>query len=158
MSSVRQVREALAAQIQSVSGITCVPRMPDQVNPPLAVIGPGSPYAKYGVTMSVPMLGLSPGNRVPAPTELNLVVDVFVARSGSIEDAQALVDQYLGFEPDDTITSIPLAIDSDPTLGGVVEWCVLGQVTAYGDIEYAGQTYFRGRITVAISVAQDYGD
>jgi hypothetical protein len=127
--------------------------MPDQVNPPVAVILPGIPYVKYGITLGESAIGL--GVPVPVPAELNLVVCVFVSRAPSLERAQEQVDQYLGLEPSDSVMSIPLAIFSDPTLGGVAEYCEPLQVQAYGDIEIAGQTYFQGRITVAVSAVQD---
>jgi hypothetical protein len=153
MASVSEVRNALAAQIQAQTGLTTVPRMPDQINPPVAAILPGLPYAKYGITFGEPLLGMP--TAVPVPAELNFVVAIFVSRAPSLERAQAAVDQYLGLEPSDTVTSIPLAIFSDPTLGGVVEYCEPLLVQAYGDIEIAGQTYFQGRLTVTVSATQD---
>jgi len=153
MASVSEVRNALAAQLQSQTGLTVRPRMPDQVNPPMAAILPGLPYARYGITMGDSLAALA--HAVPAPVELNFVIAVFVSRAPSIERAQEQVDQYLGLEPSDTVVSIPLALNHDPTLGGLVEWCEALQVQAYGDVEVAGQMYFQGRVTVNVSVTQD---
>lgn len=153
MASVKQVKAALASQIQSQTGLTCVPLMPDQINPPMAVILPGIPYVKYGLTLGETLIGLP--NHVPVPAELNLVVCIFESRAPSLERAQDSVDQYLGLEPSDTVKSIPLAIFHDPSLGGIVEYCEPLQVQAYGDIEIAGQTYFQGRIAVIVSAVQD---
>jgi hypothetical protein len=153
MASVSEIRTALAAQIQAQTGLTTVPRMPDQINPPMAAILPGLPYVKYGIALGESTIGLPAP--VPVPAEINLVVCIFTSRAPSLERAQQSVDQYLGLEPSDTVKSIPLAIFADPTLGGVVEYCEPVQVHAYGDIEIAGQTYFQGRIAVALSATQD---
>jgi hypothetical protein len=152
MASVNQVKTALAAQIQAHTGLTTLSLMPDQINPPIAVILPGAPYIKYGVTLGDSLIGLP--HAVPVPADINLVICVFTSRAPSLERAQQSVDQYLGLEPSDTVTSIPLAIFADPTLGRIVEYCEPLQVIAYGDIEIAGQTYFQGRISVTASVVQ----
>jgi hypothetical protein len=153
MASVKEIKTALAAQIQAQTGLTTLSRMPDQINPPVAAILPGLPYVKYGITMGESTIGLPAP--VPVPAEINLVVCIFTSRAPSLERAQDFVDQYLGLEPSDTVKSIPLAIFADPTLGGVVEYCEPIQVQAYGDIEIAGQTYFQGRLTVTVSATQD---
>jgi hypothetical protein len=119
----------------------------------MVAILPGAPYAKYGVTLGEHQASLLP-HSVPAVTELNLVIAIFTSRAPSIERAQQFVDQYLGFEPSSAVVSIPVALAFDPTLGGVVEWCEPMQVQAYGDVEIAGQQYFQGRITCAVSVHQ----
>lgn len=155
MADISAVRTALAAQIQSLTGLTCTPRMPDTITPPQAALLPSLPYARYGLTLGGHLASL--GARVPVVTELNLAVAVFVSRASSVERAQQQVDQYLGFEPSSGVVSIPQAIDEDPTLGGVVEFCEPVNVNAYGDIEIAGQTYFQGRLVVAISVHQNLG-
>lgn len=153
MASVKQVRAALAAQIQAQTGLVTVPLMPDQVNPPMAVILPGIPYVKYGLTLGETLIGLP--NHVPTPAELNLVICIFESRAPSLERAQDSVDQYLGLEPSSAVKSIPLAIFHDPTLGGVVEYCEPLQVQAYGDVDIAGQVYFQGRIAVQVGVVQN---
>lgn len=157
MASIKQVRAALAAQIYAETGLVTKPRMPDQLTPPVCVILPGSPYAKYGITLGDPTLAMPVGQQVPVATELNLRVAVFVSLAPSLERAQDAVDAYLGLEPSDTVTSIPLAILSDPTLGGAVEYAEPIDVVAYSTEEVAGQQYFRGMLRVNISVTQDLG-
>lgn len=152
MHDIAAVRAALANQITALTGLPCTPRMPDQINPPQAVLLPGAPYAKYGITLGGHMASL--GGTIPVVTELNIVVCIFVTRASSVERAQQQVDQYLGFEPSASVTSVPDALAQDPTLGGVVEWCEPLVVQAYGDIEIAGQTYFQGRLLCSISVHQ----
>jgi len=155
VADVSAVRTALASQIQSLTGLTCTPRMPDTITPPQAAILPAQPYAKYGITLGGHLASL--GATIPVVTELNFAVCVFVSRAASVERAQQQVDQYLGFEPSSGVVSIPMAIDEDPTLGGVAEFCEPVVVLAYGDIDIAGQPYFQGRLHVAVSVHQDLG-
>lgn len=154
MADISAIREALAGQVQTETGLTCAVRMPDQVNPPMAAILPGSPYAKYGITLGGHVAAL--GAPVPVPVEYNMVIAVFVSRAPSVERAQKSVDTYLGFEPSAAVVSIPVALAADPTLGGVVEFCEAMQVQAYGDVEIAGQQYFQGRVTVHVSAYQDF--
>jgi hypothetical protein len=155
VASLKTIRNALAAQITAQCGITCSPRMPDQVNPPQIAILPGAPYAKYGLTLGEHTVAAGLPHVIPVATEYNLIVAVFASRASSVEDAQDTVDTYLGFEPSTVITSVPEAIAFDPSLGSVVEYCECVQVQAYGDVEIAGQHYFQGRIVVSVSAHQD---
>src|ERR1700756_1717560 len=139
MTTISAVRTALSNQISTQTGLICLPVMADQINPPVGVILPGAPYAKYGITVGAHQGSLA--QPVTAIVELNLVVAVFVSRAPSLERAQTTVDQYL--------VTIPAAMEFDPTLGGIVEYCEPQIVQAYGDVEIAGQTYFQGRLTVA---------
>lgn len=153
MASVREVREALASVIEESCGITCIPRMTEQIVPPMAAIFFGSPPVRYGVTMGGVTQSNPLGKRVRVPTELRLSVVVFVARANGLEDAQAEIDKYLGFDADeDAATSIPLAIEENSALGGIVEYAEPLVVQSYGDIVVAGQQYFHASITVDVSM------
>lgn len=149
MADFDDVTTALAAQIQSYTGLKFFADMPDQINPPMGAILPGRPLAKYGIT-----LGESALEQIPVPTEYGLSVAVFVSRAPSLQRAQATVKSYLGMKAG---LSIPRAILANPTLDGLVEYVEPLQVDAYGDIEIAGQPYFQGRISVLVSVTQDLG-
>lgn len=154
MATVAQVREALAKYIEDTTGLECKPRMPDQVNPPMAAIMPGAPFVTYGVTMSANLAAL---RQVNAPVEMNVAVLIITSKAGSTERAQLNIDAYLGLDADDSVTSIPVALALDPTLGGMVEYAEPVSVTTYGQIEVAGQIYFGARLAIQISVAQDLG-
>lgn len=156
-NSIADVRTALATQITAKTGLKMFTEQPDQINPPCGAILPGTPYAKYGITLGQPSMNAPLGNQIPVPCELNLVVAVYAARSPSLQRAQQYVDTYLGFTPSAAQSSIAAAILSDPTLGGVVEYAEPIQVIAYGEVNIAGQDYFQGRISVAVSVTQDLG-
>src|ERR1700727_349677 len=136
-SSMSQVRTALATQIQVQTGLKMSPEQPDQINPPCGAILPGAPYVKYGITLGEPVMNMPIGNQIPVPSDVNLVVAVYAARSPSLQRAQQTVDSYLGFFPNSSQVSIPMAILSDPTLGGVVEYAEPMTVQAYGEINIA---------------------
>lgn len=157
MAGIREVRTALANQIQTVSKIKCSPRMPDTIEPPQAAILPGSPYAKYGVTLGEGTLHMPLGQQMLVPTELNLRVAVFVSRAPSLDRSQALLDEWLGLESSTDTVSIPMALMEDSTLGGIVEYCEPLEVLNYSNYAVAGQTYFMGMISVIVSVTQDLG-
>lgn len=160
MTSIKAVRVALASQIETITGLTTAPYMPDIITPPMAALLPGAPYARYGITFGEPTIGaagMPMPSQVPVPTDLNLNIAIFMSRAPSLQDAQESVDNFLGLEPIAGVVSIPQAILSDPTLGGLVEYCEPTQIVAYGDVEVAGQQYFHGRLAVVISVTQDMG-
>lgn len=132
--------------------------MPDQLNPPCAVLLPGNPYVKYGITMGEGTMTHGLAAPVSVPTEINLGIMVVCARS-SVENAQEYVDALLGLEPLDTVVSIPLALDENPTLDGLVEWVIPRHVSGYDSNTLIGNVpYFTGRIELAISVTPDLGN
>lgn len=151
MTDFDDVTTALATQIQTLTGLKMFPEMPDQINPPMGAILPGNPLAKYGITLGEGALFST--NPVPVPTDYNLVVGIFVSRAPSLQRAQKAVKEYLGMNAG--ASSVPRAILHDPTLGGIVEYCEPMTVTHFGEVNIAGQDYFQGRITVAISVVMN---
>lgn len=151
MTDFDDVTDALAAQIQSLTGLKTLPEMPDQITPPVAAILPGNPLAKYGITLGEGALFST--NPVPVPTDYNLVVAIFVSRAPSLQRAQKNVKAYLGMNSGGT--SVPRAILHDPTLGGLVEYCEPLSITHFGEVNIAGQDYFQGRLTVAVSVVMN---
>lgn len=156
MSSIKQVRVALANQIEEYTGLNSSYNMPNIVNPPQAVILPGnSRYVKYGVTLGEGAMHLP--TQIPVPVQLDLVIAVFTSTAPGLDDAQDTVDKYLGLESVDGQMSIPMAIFQDPTLGGIVEYCEPIDVIAYGNISVNDQIFFQGRIAVQVSVTQDLG-
>lgn len=155
MTDFDAVTEALAAQIQARTQLKMFAEMPDQVNVPCGAILPGTPLAKYGITLGEGAMAGGFPMQIPVPTEYNLVVAVFVSRAPSLQRAQVTVKSYLGMNASGL--SIPRAILYDPTLGGIVEYCEPVTIRAFGDIEVAGQQYFQGQIAVLVSVTEDFG-
>lgn len=155
VASTKAVREALASQIQTLTGLATAPRMPDQINPPQAAIMPGLPYAKYGLTLGE--AAMFTANPIPVATELNLRIIVLTSLAPGLADAQEAMDEYLGLQPSNGTMSIPQAILHDPTLGDLVDYCEPIDIVAYSSEKVAGQEYFRGMMRVTISVTQDMG-
>lgn len=140
-------RQALANQIQAVTGLTTFPDIEADPELPCAVIVPGNPLVKYGQTLG----GAALGGGVPmAASNITLVVLVLVTAATDYYDFQADLNQYLGFE--DSELSIPYALAVDPTLGGAVDWAIPMTATNMQPIDYAGITMYGARINVDISL------
>jgi hypothetical protein len=140
VADLTAIRNALAAQITAVAGLRAYGQAKDSVSPPAAVIIPGRPFMKYGVTM--------PPIRA---ADMRLVVLVVVSDSAPTDQTQQDLDAYLGIgtgEPG----SIALALQADPTLGGLVSDSYVDQISTYGRIDYAAVTYFGARLDVVLDV------
>jgi hypothetical protein len=152
MANLSAVRAALAAQINLYvqPSLTAVADPLDQVNVPSALILPAKNAVKYGRTLGGPMANL--GGMIYAATDFNLDICILTSHATTTDRMQRNLDQWLGFEDDAAVVSVPMAITKDLTLGGAVEWCVPESCDAYGPIEWAGQTYFGARIHCSISL------
>lgn len=151
MANLTSIRAAMANTIQTYTNpvIQARAESPDTVEPPCAIVVPARNLGKYGVTLV--------GNPVTqsqllAVTEFNLDIVVLVARAADINQVQNNLDQWLGFELDENVTSIPMALAIDPTLGGAVQFCEPMTVDSYGPVEWNGVTYFGARIHTIVSV------
>jgi hypothetical protein len=137
MADVSTIRAALATQITSVTGLRTLPEAKDQISPPVGVILPGVPLAKYGDTFE-------------GALTFNLRVLLCISDAAPTEKVQRAIDAYLGIGGGTTAVSIPAALMKDPSLGGAVHWAIPIQISSYGRIEYAGEGYFGGRIDVQV--------
>lgn len=146
LTSPKQAKTALAAQIQARTGINSSRGMPNIITPPQVAILPNSSYAKYGITLGEATAHLPV--QVVAPTELNLIVAYFVVRADLLDAQDAC---------DDALVTIPDAIFWDATLGGVVDYAEVINVLAYGDIVVNDQTFFHTKIAVNVSITPDLG-
>jgi hypothetical protein len=131
------VRNALAAQITSQTGLRAAGQAHDSVVVPAAVVVPGNPVITYGATMD-------------GTVTASLVVLVLVSYAVSPAAQQAL-DAYLGVGGPGT--SVPDAIAADPTLGGLVEWAVPVSVSSYGLVQWGGVDYLGARLAVSVGSA-----
>lgn len=103
MSSIGDLRTGLAANIATISGLRVSSWMPDNVNPPVAVVAP--PTIRYDQTMGAGVHGVD---------EYTFTVQVFVNRDNP-RTAQDLLDSYCAaLGP----SSVKAAIESDRTLSG----------------------------------------
>lgn len=137
MADVSAIRAALAAQITAKTGLRALGDAPGQVNPPVAVILPGTPFVHFGDTFD-------------GSLTVNLRVLLILSDAPPVERVQRALDAYLGIGGDTTTALIPGAIMADPTLGGVAQWCMPMAVSTYHTIEYAKETYFGARLEVQV--------
>lgn len=156
MANLTAVRTALANQIQEYTNpsITAVAVPLGQITTPCALILPAKNFAKYGRTLGGSLI--NPLTQIQfAATDFNLDVCVVVSDASTLDRVQTTLDQWMGFEFDDTaagIVSVPAAIAKDDTLGGVVAYCEPTDADGYGPIEWSGITYFGARIHCSLSL------
>lgn len=157
MLKISAVKTALATQLSSLvyPQLPVQPKPTDSVNPPCGVIMAGRPYGKYGVTLqgASGFMGAPGAGKTLSPTEVNLDVLVVVSHASTLERIIDELDLWLGFEEDGTAVSVAAAIAEDPTLGGVVEWCVPSTVDAPGPITWEGLELFGSRVHLSLSVS-----
>jgi hypothetical protein len=132
MAAMSEIRTALAEKIGSINGLRTAATVPDQVNPPIAVIIPervtyDEAYARGLVVYT-------------------FIVQVVVGKV-SERSAQNRLD---GFVNSTGATSIKTAVENDKTLGGVVFDSRVTEMTTYtvvqiGDIAYLSCEF---RVTV----------
>jgi hypothetical protein len=136
MADILAIRAALASQIGTRTGLRTMAEARDSISPPVAIVLPGQPLAKFGDT-------------VDGTLTINLIVLIVISDAATSERTQRALDAYLGIGSGET-ESIPGAIMADPTLGSAVHFCEPMTVSNYGRIDYAGETYFGARINVQI--------
>jgi hypothetical protein len=145
------VRTALAAQIGrlAVPALRSLPQPEDQINPPVGIVMPGRPYLTYGTTLQgeTGFLGepSAAGSQL-ASVDFNLDYLIIVSHASTLERIEVNLDAWLGFEDDASIVSVPAAVAADPTLGGVVDWCIPITADPPGPLSWSGPEAFGTRI------------
>ncbi len=137
MATLTEIRDALAAQISAlVPGLRTAATVPGTINPPVAVVTP-NPAALINY--------LEVMNSELATWTMRVYIIV-----GTVSDrsAQTMLDNFLAPTGD---SSVPAAINSDQTLGGVVEYAVPTAAQRYGEIVYGGVSYLGCEILVDVS-------
>lgn len=117
-----RIRQALAEQITQTAGIRAYPVPPDVPELPCVVIDPGEPY----ISLNEAFVGTS-GTKCT----VNLTVSIYVSASSGWRDAQLALDRLLstGLSPDRSVYG---AIETDRSLGGIVQTTVCQQVSGLG--------------------------
>jgi len=128
------IRNQLAVQITQYTGLRCDGQARDHVNPPCAVVVPGTPFITYGQT-------------IDEAAGFTLVVLLIISDSAQVEITQRALDAYVDSGPGEA-GSVPAAVQKDPTRMGTAEWCEPMTISNYGRIEYAGVTYFGARLNL----------
>lgn len=124
-TSLTDIRTGIGTRLATISGLRVSPTIPEQVNPPVAIVQPES------VTYDL--------NARNGLTQYTMVVTVIVARADG-RSAQNAVDQYVAPEGP---KSVKAAIEADRTLAGKVNTLRVTQVSNYAmtdalEIPYLG--------------------
>jgi len=132
MASVSALREAIATNLATISGLRVSSFVPDNPNPPMAVISPqGIEYHKSFAN------GLN---------TYNFTVAVFVARV-SERTAQNSLDAYCASSGSSSIKS---AIESDRTLSGLCFDLMVSGMSNYGSVIIGDNTYLTAEFDCAV--------
>ena len=122
-TTVSQIKTGLAANLATVSGLRAYAYQPDNVNTPFA----------WPLLDSIQYNGAMGGGLITH----KFTVSVVVGRSAE-RTAQTLLDGYLSYKG---ATSIRQAIESDRTLGGVVQDLIVESANNISTLEANDTTY-----------------
>ena len=116
MASVVAIRDGIAANLDTVDGLTPIKRTPSELSVPAAAVirFDGAPNLRQA--MNAPGGGL---------VELLFTVEVFVPDNGDSGDAEERLDEFMAGG------QVWTAIESDRTLGGAADDCVVTELGPY---------------------------
>jgi hypothetical protein len=130
--TVKALRDGLAVNLKTIPGLRVVPILPEQVNPPLAMIN----LDKINYQKSFHR-GL---------TEYLFKITLVVGRA-SERAAQNSLDQYVA---SDGTYSVLNALENDRTLGGVAADSTMVSLDAYGSVVIGETTYLSAEFSVQV--------
>lgn len=144
------IRNALASQIGrlAVPVLRSLPEPEDSINPPVGIVMPGRPYITYGTTLQgeTGFLGDPTAGIALASVDFALDYLIIVSHASTLGRIEQNLDAWLGFENDTSIVSVAAAVAADPTLGGIVDWCVPTTADPPGPLQWSGPEAFGTRI------------
>ena len=131
MASISELRQGLATNLQTISGLRVVDTLPDLVNPPMAMIG-------------LTKVNYNQQNQ-RSMAEYTFQVTVVVGRV-SERTAQATLDVLVA----PNSGSVKYAIESDRTLGGNAYEVFVPELSAYGAVSINGIDYLSAEFSVQV--------
>jgi len=131
MASISELRQGLATNLQTISGLRVVDTLPDLVNPPMAMIG-------------LTKVNYNQQNQ-RSMAEYTFQVTVVVGRV-SERTAQATLDVLVA----PGSGSVKYAIESDRTLGGNAYEVFVPELSAYGAVSINGIDYLSAEFSVQV--------
>lgn len=131
MASISELRQGLATNLQTISGLRVVDTLPDLVNPPMAMIG-------------LTKVAYNQQNQ-RSMAEYTFQVTVVVGRV-SERTAQALLDVLVA----PGSGSVKYAIESDRSLGGKAYEVFVPELSAYGAVSINGIDYLSAEFSVQV--------
>jgi hypothetical protein len=132
VSSISLLRTAIATNLGTIPGLRTSPEMPDNPNPPIALVRPVT--VEYDQAMAK---GL---------TRYNFVVIVIVGRAEE-RTAQRSLDAFCSSTG---ASSVKLAVESDKTLGGNAFDCRVTEMRNYTPIQLNEGTYLAAEFAVDV--------
>jgi hypothetical protein len=133
MASISELRAGLAANLATISGLRTAATVPDQINPPIAVVMPGS------ITYDISFARMG-------GDEYEFTVMVIVGRVDE-RSAQNKLDAYCSGSG---ASSIKAAIESDKTLGGKAFTSRCTSLRNYNQVTVGDVTYLAAEFTVQV--------
>lgn len=133
MATVSELRSGLAANLATIEGLRTTATVPDQINPPLAVVMPNT--ITYDTAFS--RMG---------GDEYEFVVMLIVGRVDE-RTAQNRLDAYCSGRG---ATSVKAAIEIDKTLGGKAFDCRVTSLRNYNQISVGDSTYLSAEFVVQV--------
>lgn len=131
MASISELRQGLATNLQTISGLRVVDTLPDLVNPPMAMIG-------------LRKVAYNQQNQ-RSMAEYTFQVTIVVGRV-SERTAQALLDVLVA----PGSGSVKYAIESDRSLGGKAYETFVPELSAYGAVSINGIDYLSAEFSVQV--------
>lgn len=132
MATISQIRSGLSTRLATITGLRSGPTIPDNVNPPFAIVAPSS--VDYHRAFN------------NALSTYNFTVTLVVGRV-SERTAQNSLDAYCS---PSGASSIRVAIEGDKTLGGVVFDTIVTGMRNYGSVTIGENTYLAAEFDIAV--------
>lgn len=130
MSSVSDLRVALATSLATISGLRSSATVPDNPRPPIAVVIPER--VQYDI------------NAGRGADRFFFTITVLVGRADD-RTAQNLLDGFVVGN-----ASVKAAVESDRTLGGKADTCRVTDMNNYGSITIGEVLYLSAQFTVEV--------
>jgi hypothetical protein len=132
MATISEIRDGIATNLATISGLRTTETVPDNPQPPVAIIQPNS--IEYDRAFQ---RGLD---------QYSFTVTVIVGRA-SERSAQRLLDLYCVGTGS---SSVKAAIESDRTLSGVIQDLRVVAMRNYGTISLGDQTYLAAEFDLIV--------
>lgn len=132
MASISNVRSGIATNLATISGLRTSAWIPDQINPPIAVVKPDSIQFDSAFQRGLDTMQFS--------------VLCIVGRVDE-RSAQATLDAYCATTG---TASIKAAIESDPTLGSAVKDVRVTEMRNYTSLPVGDVTYLAAEFAVQV--------
>lgn len=129
--TIPDIMRGIEARLATISGLRTKDVVPDQINPPQAIVGcPNIP--RYHATMAMGAFEIQP--------TVTILVSATIDRVGQI----ALAEYANPTGP----KSVVAAIEADKTLGGIVTQCFVASFQPFGVDEVGVIGYYGGTFTL----------